>query len=335
MIGTIFSVLLALFLYFTPPPFQLVLSPDMINITMIVVATAMLFALLLTYIGSYSPLLKAEYKLSSRLLEMFSHDRHVKFTTSSLIIFSLLTYVLAMTTLPGDVVDPTLVFCVWVVLFGFTLDRMRSLIGRILCYLNPFEVVEMFTSRAEISIREEHEVDLCHGIDGLAEISVKSVQVLSSSLSKHVIDELENITDKFLSTAKSIVFEIQDAQSKKAGITDRVNYTLSFIFQRLEMIFNSAVEVKNEPLCAHIITVMGKIIISATKYDITIASFPLHYLGKFSKHAMDNQMFDVGERASCTLLEVAKITVKLKFFLLAILIQILKKPFLLKTKHLL
>ena len=72
------------------------------------------------------------------------------------------------------------------------------------------------------------------------------------------------------------------------------------------MINNLALQQRFEPICSHIQKTLGRIIIHAAKCDITLASYPILYMGKFAKLAQENNMGEVANNTLITLLEVGK-----------------------------
>lgn len=72
------------------------------------------------------------------------------------------------------------------------------------------------------------------------------------------------------------------------------------------MVDAKANELRIEPIASALVSAMGKISISAAGYDLSLMSYPLHFLGKFALAAMEQDLGDAGERASCVLVEVAR-----------------------------
>ena len=307
MAGTLLSLIIALILVFVPIPYEMIPNPFLISVVMIAVAT--LFLALLPYglTLAWNPLQRAEQNSSPRILEMFRKDRHLRLASIWLILFPLIAYVLSLLFISEDNRRNIILLAIWLVLLGITRDATMHFIKRIYGYLNPFTSVEMFTREAKECIQDEKELDLCDRIDGIAEISLKAINKSSSSLANNALNQLQQIARLFLSSSKSISHHEQDSQTKALGITDKVSYTMFYLYQRLELIFRKALEQKLEPICSHILTLFGKISIDAAKYDMSMAGAPLHSIGKLAKEAQDAKMGDIALKASCTLLEVAKV----------------------------
>jgi hypothetical protein len=256
---------------------------------------------------AWSPLQQAEQHTTPRILEMFRKDRHIFLASLWLILFPLATYVLSFLFISDSNRLNLMFLAAWLVMLGITWDAVLHFIRRISGYLNPFASVDMFSRQAQECIQDEKELDLCDRIDGIAEIAIKAIYKSSSSLANSALSKLQQIAHNFLSSAKSISHHQQDAQTQSVGITDKVSYTMFYLYQRLELIFHKALEHKLEPICSYILTLFGKIAIDAAKYDMSLAGVPVRSIGKLAKKAQEAKMEDVPIKASCTMLEVAKV----------------------------
>jgi hypothetical protein len=167
-------------------------------------------------------------------------------------------------------------------------------------------VTQLFRQAAKRSIQNDKEADLCEWIDALAEVGSRALDRGGSSLCNEALNELHEVTRLFLEANKTLGHETQDKETAALGIKDKVTYTLFYLFQRLEMIFNKALEKRLEPVCSNVLTVFGKVTIDAAKYDITLASFPLQYMGKLSFEAHQQRLQDIGLKTTCLYLEIAK-----------------------------
>lgn len=306
MIGTIFSILVAAFLLLNPQLEETGINLTVLSIAMIAVASISLFVVPAGIAFSWLPLQKAEQNATPRILEMYRNDSHVRFTTAWLLIFPLASIALAIDALYTHILEKRLLFALWIVLLGLAIDAAHHLFARVLSYLNPFAVLEMFTKEAKKCIQNERELDLCHWIDALSEITIKAIQRHSTSLSNASLNKQQQIASLFFQSSKSISHHSQDSQSKQLGIADKVSYTMFYLYQRLELEFDKALKNHLEPTCSTIIVILAKIAVEAAKYDISMASAPLRFLGKFTRKAQEQNLEETVIKASCTLLEVAR-----------------------------
>jgi hypothetical protein len=306
MIGTLFSILLAAFLLFSPYVDEASINSGIWSHTMI--AVAILF-LILTAIGfalSWLPMQKAELNATPHILEMYQKDKGIKLSTGWVVVFSLTSIILGIVVLQTHIPDKKIVFAVWVVLFGIAIDALYHSFRKVSEYLNPFAVVELFSKEAQQCIQNERELDLCHWIDGLSEVAMKAINKHSISLSNTAINQQQQTARLFLQSAKSLSHHSQDKQSKELGITDKVSYIMFYLYQRLDLEFDSALKIHLEPTCSNIIVILGKIAIDAAKYDVSMATLPLRFLGKFANAAQEKDLSETVIKASCALLETGR-----------------------------
>lgn len=304
MIATLVSLLLAGYMIFQKS--EIAINPLFMAIVIIVVGTLFVLILALSLAIAWGPLHRAEQNMTPGILEMYRKDKFARLINAWLAIFILASYFIAIVLVPYEVIPKYLLFAIWIVMLGISLDSLYHFSKRILKYLNPFSAITLFTKEATASIQEEREIDLCNGIDALSEISYKAIQRNSTMLATESITQLQKIARIFFASSKSISHHPQDDQSKSLGITDKVSYTMFYLYQRLELVFEKALHAKLEPICSQVIACLGKIAVDAAKFDISMATPPLYSMGKLMKHADQKGMNDVGLKGSCTLLEVGK-----------------------------
>lgn len=305
LIGTLFSIILAVLLEFDPHIHGIALGTGT-RIIMVGVAFLLLVLLAIGLILAWSPLQKAEQNTAPHVLEMYRRDKHIGLPIGWIVVFSLVTMVFA-----SDVIFPSLsqrewFFPTWIILFGISIDLIIYYIRRVLGYLNPFAIVRMFSDKAKTCVRNNQELELCGWIDALGEVAIKGIQKYSTSLCHEALSEEQEVMRLFLSASKSIAHAGQDEQLKASGISDKVSYTLFYLYQRLDIIFEKALKNHLEPTCSLMITLLGKIAIDAAKYDVSLASPALRFLGKFAKKAQAQGFEESALTASCVFLEVAK-----------------------------
>lgn len=308
MLGTVISLIIALFIYFHSfAEGQPQINGNIIGIILAAGAALFLSLLTLSFAFAWSPLQKAEQNMTPRLLDMLKKDYHIQIVSGWLVIFFIASFALAIDVSSLHMIKEIFLICLWIVMLGLSVDALIHLLKRINSYLNPYMTVQIFTHAANTSIQNEKEMDLCEWIDSLCEIAFKAAHRSSPSLTNHTLNELQLIIRNFLEASKSISHHEQDSQTKLLGITDKVSFTLFYLFQRLELIFDKGLELNLEPICSNIITILGKISIYAAKYDLSMTSYPLHFLGKLANKAMRKSLQEVGIKASITLMEVAKV----------------------------
>ncbi len=251
---------------------------------------------------AFLPLQKAELDLTPRVFELFRRDKTIKWIHRGIIALALIMLFLlfAPITLPFNP------FILAIVILGVTFDLIHGLINRIFNYLNPYKVAEMFTANAKESIMKMRENDLCDSLESLSETSLKSLDRSSASLCNQSLDEMREIMRLFLAGSKSIALSGTDTQAKDSGITDKLSYTLFYFFNRVEIIYQKALDLNFSHVCGSMITLLGKVVLYAAKCDLSLAGYPIHFIGKFCKMAEQKGKSEIALKGSCTLVEVAK-----------------------------
>lgn len=306
MIGTLIALIIALLLHFSSIGQEAMPNLPILGIILIAIATSFLFLPTLVLALAWSPLQNAEHHLTPRISQLFLKDRQMKVIHIVLLLFSLLSYIMAIDTLFLNVFNKNIIISIWIVFLGVSLDVLYHMQRRISAYLDPFHIASMFTHEAQLSIQNDKEEELCDWIDALSEMAIRSMNRSSTSLCIQVNNELQHTMKIFLNSSKSISHSSQKVTEKSEGI-DTVSYTLFFLLQRLEMINTKAASQQLEPVCSHMVTVLGKIVIDSAKYDMSMPTYPLHFLGKFAVQAQKRGVSDVGPKAILTLVEVARI----------------------------
>lgn len=309
MIGTIFSAIIALGILFFPSSEEKIIDPVLFGELAIIAGMAFLILLPLAYSMSLGPLQKAEQNISPRILEMFRQDWPIRLLTGWLILFPLICFALSFDLFYFHFFQKKILMACWIFFLGISIDSIIYFSKRIASYLNPFGAVQMFFHKAKEYIQDEKELDLCNAIDGIAEISIKAIQRNSTSLCNDALSKEQIISRQFLEASKSLSHHAKDKQTEELGISDKVSYVMFYLYQRLELIFDKALEKKLEPICSHIVTILGKIALDAAKLDMSLASPPLRFLGKFTQKGQNENIQEVALKGTCTLSETAKMIV--------------------------
>ena len=140
-----------------------------------------------------------------------------------------------------------------------------------LSYENPFAIIQLLSRQAIKNIRSNRDLALCDSIGALSEIAIKGVEKHSVSVCQTALEEEQQIIKQFLLASKSIAHVTKGTQTQSAGIEDTVSYTLFYLYQRLDIVFNKALKNRLEPICSYILTLLGKIAIDAAKYDVSFS----------------------------------------------------------------
>lgn len=298
MIGTIFSALVAVFLYvsgnFPDPSFLRILFAAFSGLLFL--CGTLLIA------GSYSALQKGEQNSIPKLIQLVQKDKLLHLAIGYLSLLPLTLFLPIFETF----------FPVALFLIGIGFDFVRLILNRILDHLNPFKIVSFLTKEAKSSIAKDRDAVLCETIDSLCDLGVRAIHSHNSTLANQTIDSLESVGETFLKAEKSPSHPVQNAELTKEGVRDTLSYVLMYLLQNLEVLFVQAADNKMEFVLGHLITTLTKLISYSAKTDLSLAIYPLHYTGKLSKLAMEKGFNDVGVKTTLGLLTISKSIPQLK-----------------------
>jgi hypothetical protein len=196
-------------------------------------------------------------------------------------------------------------FLIWLIFFGIALDVFRDSWGRLLNFLNPSFVITKISKEAIKAIKNDQDVYFWSHLDTLSEIALRGVEKSKLALSTQILQTFPPIIQSFLASSKSISHTGHDLELQHSKV-DEVSYAIFYLIQRLELIFDKALREKMETICRQMIITLGKIIIHCAQYDVSLVSFPVHFLTKFGLKAQQQHFDEVGELTTSTLLEISK-----------------------------
>lgn len=300
--GTLIGIILAAFtwavssLHAEPLPYAAL--PLTLGLFFFILVVCHIFILA----SAFLPLQRAELDLTPRVLELFRKNQTIKWIHRGIIALGLIMIFLLFSPMNW----PFNPFIVAIIILGITFDLIQCLVNQIYKFLNPYKVSEMFTKTAEQSILQLRETDLCDSLESLSEMSLKSLDRSSASLCNQSLDEMREIMRLFLEGTKSIALSGTDDQAKASGITDKVSYTLFYFFNRIEVIYQKALNLHFSHVCSSLVTLLGKVALYAAKCDLSLAGYVINFIGKFCKTAEEKGESDIALKGSCALIEVSR-----------------------------
>lgn len=307
MLITIFSGIVAITLLFAPLSFAPQLDISLLSIALMLITGSIVLAVLpFLYCLPLASFQRLEQQVTPRLMAVFHQDWQIRLYFFLLFLFPLISYLLASAVILFKTSYPLMLFAIWIVAFGGTLDLIRETMKRLTKLLDPFFITEVFNREAIKSIRNGQDSLLWSSIDNLAEVSIRATQDNRLALATRTLSTFPPIFQQFFTSAKSISHPDQDRTIKKETGLDEASYTVVYFLQRLELINDKALEAKLESICRHIIVVLGKIIVSSAQFDLSMVSFPTHILGKFAFKAQRANWNEVAALTTSTLVEVAR-----------------------------
>lgn len=310
MFGTVLSLLISSFVLLIPPAQGLLLPLPTVAFTIIAISLLFTTANISLYIASWSPLQKIEQNLTPRLVELFKSDKTLKYSATWFFAFPLLSLLIAIELAYFRLFRPPFAFALWTLLFGLSTDALLLEMRRITGFLSPYSAADKFAKRAREAAEKSDDLKLLNSVDSLSEIAIKSIVRTLPSLAKQAVDDIQEVTHFYLEACKLSSTKSDEERANLLEGSDKASYTLFTIYQRLEMINEKAVESRLEQLSTHLITTLGKIAIDSAHFDITAATYPIHYIGKLAQRAQEESLDEVTEKATCTLVEVTRIIIE-------------------------
>lgn len=306
MIATIFSILIAALILYTSffqSVTQILSWPIMAAASFFI-----FFAYVLTQVFAWGPIQKVQQNLTPRILDIYRKDNKIRIGGAVLAVIAIFSLYLAIDGWLARYVGERAVTALFFVLFGISVDILHNMLTRMTNYFNPFAIATECTNHAIKAAVNGDDVALTHWIEAVSEVGINSAARSLPSLCNQAVTDLQGIAREYLKASKSFAHNVEKKADEEKG--DPVSFTLFFIFQRFEIIFTKALEAKLEPVVSTLITSLGKIIIDSAKYDISMATYPIHYLGTLALKAQKNGMEEIGEKAIVTYIEVTKVILR-------------------------
>ena len=251
------------------------------------------------------PLENLERKLVPNLLEVARKDTFFYWGRFLMFLFPILSYIFTLIIIELPLYQKWL-FSGWLILFAIVLDFFRDGWERVANFLTPSYLVKHISQGAIKSIQIDEDDVLWNRLDDLSEIGLNAAEKGKLALSNQVLQTFPGIVQTFFDSSKSISRMNRDQEVKKMTGRDEANYTTYYLLQRLELINDKALQNRLETVCRQMIVTMGKIVISSARYDLTMVSFPTHFLTKFGLKAQQHHYDEVSVLAVSTLIEIAK-----------------------------
>lgn len=302
MIGTFIGILTSLLFLYNPSLMEKFINWNFLTFFFIGFSMLFLFLETLSLYYAFSPLQRATQNITPHLLNLLKKDRKIYLLSCWFFIFAFLSLLLAS----GSYFKPNISLIIWLILFGISFDVLKYHLNHLLKYFNPFAVIDLLKKQGARDIRNEKEIDLCDTFDSLTEVSIKAINNTDASLANYSLNAIQDLSRNFLEGSKSLSHEKTDSQLQALGIQDKVTYTLSYLFQKIDFLFHRALKEKLETVLSYLMTTIGKIAIHSAKYDLTLSIYPISLIGKCAVKSIENKFPDIGIRATLILLEIAK-----------------------------
>lgn len=268
--------------------------------TVILLLTIILNTMALT------PLSRLEQKLIPNLIDIFR--RHIWLRISQILLFAavFLSYLIATVLISIDASHRIWLMWAWIFIFGISLDLLRYNWRAITNLLNPHHLVNEFEHGAVNAIQTGGDEHLWQSLDSLGEVAFNAAERKKIALGSQALRTFPRIMHAFYASSKSISRTTVDEEVEKKTGQDEASYTLFYLLQRLELVYDQALKNRLETICREMIMILGKIIIYGAELDLSLMSFPTHFLVKFGLKAQQHHFNEVAELTTSTLTEISK-----------------------------
>ncbi len=305
MLITACALVIAFFMKFLVP-FSWAFNPTYLASLMLVGGAVILAGALFLNTFILAQFENLEQNLVPNVMMLARRDPILGIVRFSLFLFPLLSFVAGAVVGHLDIHYMDWLFFAWIVAFGIALDLLRDNWHRLVNFLNPSHLVEQFTHEAKKAIPNEKDEILWNSLDSLAEVTLRAVEKSKLALSTQALQTFPPIMHAFFSHSKSISHFVSDKKTEKGTGRDEASYTIFYLLQRLELINDKALRMRLETVCRQMIMTLGKIIVYSAQFDLSMVTFPTHFLTKFGLKAQQHHFDEVGVLTTSTLVEIAR-----------------------------
>lgn len=247
-------------------------------------AFALFFPLfgIIAFAGSFTALQQGEQTGTPKSLELLKADPKLQAMLIFLFTWPLLAFVQI----------GTYTWAFLFILIGLGLDASRFLVLRLLDHLNPFRLVQLLEEASLRFLQQEQQTPLCETIEALGEMGSKGIIRGNSTLANQTVNGLETVGKRIL------------AAEKNSG-KDTLTYMILFILQQMETLFKTAIAQGGGLSLGHLTTAVTKLAARAATVDLSLTLYPLHYLRRMAKKAVEEGHLDVGVKTTLSSMALA------------------------------
>jgi len=306
MFITLSAILVSLFIFF----FSLIpLNFDPMHLAVLFGAGGTVIFLAIIFLKTFAlmPFEYLEQKLIPNVMNLIQRDIPLRIGHVYLFLFVFISYISIplISNIPD--MDRQWAFLAWMILFGVALDFLHDHWRRYVNFLNPSFLVSHVYQQAKKAIRNDNREALLSDLNNLGEIGLHAVEKSKLALSTQALQTFPSLLKTYFDAAKSISHistKIDTEKNEEGG--DAANYVVFYLMQRLELINDKALRDRQETVCRQMIMTLGKIIVHSSQFDLSMVSFPTHFLTKFGLKAQQHYFDEVTVLTTSTLLEVSK-----------------------------
>ncbi len=268
--------------------------------------TVILLLTIIINVLALTPLSRLEQKLIPNLVDIFHRDIWLRISQIMVLVAVFASYLFAIALLSMESSHRIWLVWAWILIFGISLDLLRYNWRAVANLLNPHYLINEFEHKAVSSIQTGEDEHLWQSIDSLGEVAFNAADKNKLALGSQVLRVFPRIMHAFYASSKSISRTTVDEEVEKKTGQDEASYTLFYLLQRLEPVFDKALRNRLETICREMIMILGKIIIYGAELDLSLVSFPTHFLVKFGLKAQQHHFNEVAELTTSTLTEISQ-----------------------------
>ena len=249
---------------------------------------------------------KANYKqvkqYSPVIASYYHQEIHSFFLQLCYTFFPLFSLFEALNPIQIPSINPSYLFCTWLIFFGFSIDRLLRYMKKTHAYNDPYFVLNAVETEGKKAIKSWNIDKAYPWIDALSEIAIKSLRRGELSYSKECIDNIYKLTLYYVEHQETSLLRNSDPEA----LEEKINFTLLYIMQRLELIFLQALADGMDTICSFILRIFAKLTIELTLIDPRLAVTTPQILGKLTETAFHEGSKDLALQGSCAIEETLK-----------------------------
>lgn len=309
MIITFLTLLISAFFIFFPP-YTLTFDPEHLSWIVWAGGITLFFATILLYVFVLTPLVYFEQNLIPGVVDIVRRDFRLRCARYFLFGFILLSFVCASLVKSFPVEGARYHewwFFGWFILFGFSIDLLQDSWHRFARFLDPSFCVAHLATEGIHAIQNNKKESLLHDLDAMSEIVFRAVEKGKLALATQALRTFPLTMKTFFESAKSIghpFLDVKEGEDVRTG--DESSFILFYLLERFELINDKALRERQEAICRQMLIALGKIIVHSGRFDLSLVSFPTHFLTKFGLKDLQHHFDEAAVLATSTLLTIAK-----------------------------
>lgn len=306
MLGTIFSIICALFVAFhayeVPTAFAPINSPFFLICSLVLLFISLVKPLLL-----WPTIVRTQYKIMACAQELYLKDKLIPLSLLYLFVFCLYSLYITLDGPSSSNTAALLMVYSWIIGFGIGFDLLRAAMKRLLQYSQVSFLMQKIATEVEVAVKQKEESKAMQWLEVSIESAARATMDGRINLASNALASLEGVIESYVKeVARAQVTGPFVQESNTPTFTDKVSYLAIFVCERLQWVFETALQKDMQPIADAIISQLGKLSVFFAKHNTNVASLPLSFLMKCGEIAQKQQETEVVTRALLTLSETAK-----------------------------